>query len=110
MSGRPPPALVDHVCPNCGYRMNAATEVNSLMEDKPSPMPSPGDLSLCLASCGEWSVFDANLRLRVPTDEELISIGLNLECQALRMAWVRMNEERLDGKIKKRGAGWSDLG
>lgn len=85
---------IDNVCPHCRYQPDTATEVTALVEDKPSPMPEPGDVSLCI-ECAEWSVFNKDLRLRVPTDKELLDIGLNPDCRTLREAWARMQAEIL---------------
>lgn len=103
-------------CPHCGRALDRASQTDLESEEVLcATMPTPGDVTIDMFGCGEWAVFDSDLRLRVPTDDELIFIGLNPGCRAVRTVWVRMNEERrLDakndsGKIRKRGAGWPDL-
>ena len=49
-------------CINCGYELSAATGFAK---------PRPGDVSLCL-NCGHFMVFTQRLRLRRPTDAEII--------------------------------------
>jgi hypothetical protein len=45
--------------------------------------PSPGDFSLCFR-CSCLNVFDRELRLRKPTDDEIFAAAADPELQALR--------------------------
>lgn len=51
-------------CPNCGALNDTASPFDEDAE------PKPGDASICIM-CGHLSVFDDNLVLRNPTDEEI---------------------------------------
>jgi hypothetical protein len=52
-------------------------------------MPSPGDLSLCF-KCGEWTVFDQDLKHRKPMPDEYDEIAESEMCRQMRRAWVEM--------------------
>jgi hypothetical protein len=65
------PRLVDYPeskCPYCGARLNYATPLG-----EPSNTPDPGSVSLCIRCC-QWLVFDRELKLRKPTQGELVTI------------------------------------
>jgi hypothetical protein len=57
-------------CPTCGYRANAATNIN----DKQTNPPSCGDISVCL-KCGEILQFDAQLKLQPASLTNLLQIS-----------------------------------
>ncbi len=56
-------------CLGCGAQNNAATETFG-----EEAIPSEGDASVCIY-CGHISIFNADLTLRNPTDEEIHSIA-----------------------------------
>jgi hypothetical protein len=56
-------------CPYCNAPNNAATDPDG--EDRP---PRPGDVTICI-SCGEFLLFDADLRTVKPSEDELIELG-----------------------------------
>lgn len=57
-------AIPAQQCPFCGYKMDHASG------ERP---PKKGDVSLCL-KCMEISVFSDGLRMRSPTDAEMIEL------------------------------------
>jgi hypothetical protein len=57
-------------CANCGKRLDRASGVVD-KHARNFKRPQAGDLSLCIG-CGHVSVFDENLRLREPTDAEIV--------------------------------------
>lgn len=59
-------------CPKCKYRLEAHTPV----ESDNDYTPEEGSLSVCL-NCGEILTFDADLKLRKTTQEELIELKEN---------------------------------
>ena len=79
MSGRTTRLPAD-ACPYCGHPLDAASSRD------PQARPSPGDETLCI-ECGEWLVFGDELRLRKPSDDELVKIGLDPDAQLVRRAW-----------------------
>lgn len=64
--------LYESKCVRCGYVMDMATS----LEDPEVNLPNPGDISLCL-KCGLLSIFDQNLKLRPPSDEEITNLLKN---------------------------------
>lgn len=54
-------------CPDCGYRVEAATETAG------HASPSPGDASLCFG-CNQIHIFGEGLILRKPTKEEKLTL------------------------------------
>jgi len=58
----------EHVCLNCGSKLNARTAVNH------SDKASGGDISICFY-CGHIMAYDADLTLRELTDEEMVKIA-----------------------------------
>jgi len=78
---------ISHRCPHCGKLNDSASNIDGTDQHP----PSVGSLSFCL--CGEWGVWETSERLRKPTDDELIEIGLDPACRAIRAAWVRMRIE-----------------
>jgi hypothetical protein len=90
--------LVPSPCPYCCRVMDAATGISPEGVDM---MPDPGDFSLC-SYCGEFLIYDKDLLLRKPTDDELITVGSHPDAQMVRQAWVswkqykeRENEDRV---------------
>lgn len=70
-------------CPYCGAALDAATPARP--EDA-REMPEPGASTICI-ECGGWLIFEKRLRLRKPTEDELIEIGLDDDCRTARKAW-----------------------
>jgi hypothetical protein len=58
----------DTPCPFCLTIVSAATGLND-----PLALPYPGAWTVC-STCGGICVFDTNLRLRKPTEEELTEL------------------------------------
>jgi hypothetical protein len=69
-------------CCECGKELSAATGPGE---------PSPGDFSVC-GECGCFNVFDDDLCLRKPTEEEILGAIACSELQALRRAILAHNE------------------
>jgi len=57
-------------CPNCGVKLDAATDV---IAEGP---PAPGDLSICI-DCMSLLVYDWENTIRLMTDDELALLALN---------------------------------
>lgn len=55
----------EHSCPKCGYKSDCV----SIAFENETPIPRPGDLSLCLC-CGAMNVFTKDLQLRLPNAKE----------------------------------------
>lgn len=62
--------VIPSPCPNCKKVSDMAYGPNS---DDP---PTPGDVSICLY-CQSISVFDEDLILREPTEEEILEMPLD---------------------------------
>jgi len=75
------------VCAHC----KAEHEAVSAARDIGAAMPKGGSLALCF-KCGEWNVFEADLQLRKPTDEEYMQIGQDKNAAQIRQAWVKVQE------------------
>jgi len=85
---------LSHRCPWCGRQLDLVSEVDlESPEIFAARQPTPGAASFDIA-CGEFSIFDDDLRLRKPTDAELVEIANNPVCRRLRDAYVRMLIER----------------
>ena len=61
--------LPESLCPECGYKLDAATCVEG---DGANP-PDPGDVSYCL-NCGQVLIYAENLSVRRPTREEIAEL------------------------------------
>lgn len=61
-------------CCECGYKVNGASGPCK---------PEPGDLTLCI-QCACLNVFNTDLSLRKPTDEEIFAAAVNPDLQQLR--------------------------
>lgn len=59
--GRP---LPHSKCHHCAANLEAATAVGP-----EARRPMPGDVSVCIR-CGELNIFDAEMRLRAPMDDQ----------------------------------------
>jgi transcription initiation factor IIE alpha subunit len=57
----------ENFCPACSERLSAATGI------KEDTVPKPGDISICV-HCGEYLVFDDNLRSQSMSQEEFSSL------------------------------------
>lgn len=64
-------------CPHCAYGAECATGVRT------DATPKPGSINLCFG-CGELSLFDDELKLRMPTVTEL------LEMQRDKEGWAEL--------------------
>lgn len=62
-------------CPFCGHELTLADNLGPTPESKP---PEKGDLTFCIA-CGEWGLFDENLKMRRPDEMERMTIENNAE-------------------------------
>ncbi len=71
-------------CINCGTLNRYATA----MDDK-AEGPAPGDCSICIV-CGSAAMYDDDLKLRPPTEEETRQIDKSIQVKALREAWARV--------------------
>jgi hypothetical protein len=74
-------------CPWC------SEEISAVIEIREDTVPKPGDATLCLY-CGEWCVFDIDLTLRKPTDDEFVMLAFDETCQGLRTAWVQLKKNQ----------------
>lgn len=61
ITSRTPPST----CPSCMATLDARTGIDA--------RPKPGDASICI-ECKTLLIFDENLRLRRPTEEEIIQV------------------------------------
>jgi hypothetical protein len=86
-----------NACPHCGKTIDSASTPDRGSDYK----PEPGDASLCFG-CGEWCMFQDDLTLRKPSEEELIEIGLDPDCRRVRQAWVLLQYEII-GSVSKAG-------
>lgn len=66
-------------CLACQHPLNRAS---SMVNDD---APVPGDVTLCI-KCAHVMVFDENLKLREPREDEEVDIFTNREMQAIRDA------------------------
>lgn len=48
--------------------------------------PRDGDATLCI-NCGEWLIIEGD-KLRKPTDDELVDLGMDDKARQVRFAWV----------------------
>jgi len=73
-------------CCECGHETNRATGVDGRGE------PSPGDFSLCVG-CASLNVFGADLKVRAPTEEEILKAAADPEVQRARRLLQRIPKE-----------------
>lgn len=82
-------------CTNCGREHDALTSASASGDAK----PEPGSMAVCII-CGHVMILDDQLKLRDPTEDELIEIagdeGLRNAVNALGAA--RADYERRTGK------------
>ncbi|WP_042776354.1 hypothetical protein [Sinorhizobium fredii] len=76
---------LDHTCPFCNRRLDAATAIEG---DLP---PRNGDFSLCI-KCGEWSIFDARREggLRPPNHREYVELLKDDVAITMREIWLNV--------------------
>lgn len=70
-------ATFDHpktTCPTCGYVMDRATLLENYNPPEP---PEPGDISVC-AKCGEITVFEDDLSLRLMDLDDALEMPDNV--------------------------------
>lgn len=79
-------------CPHCAAIFDRASNVSS---DGETDGPVGGDVTMCI-KCGEWCLFNSNLTLRKPTDEEQLVIGHDEVCIRARRAWNKMQAAKGD--------------
>ncbi len=80
-------AVPDITCPECHYVANRCAGVAT------ESRPVPGDLSLCIA-CAAIAVFDDELRLRRPTEEERAWAENDAYVRFTRAAIERINQKQ----------------
>lgn len=76
---------VHQLCPWCGKHNDRASSVEG------EHTPSEGDFSPCIG-CGEWSVFQADLSQRKPTDAEFAVLAEDPHARRARKGWLRMRD------------------
>lgn len=59
------PVRIETVCPQCGIKHDAASNMSGFGQSA----PTKDDVTVCF-ECGAWAVFDEDLKLRAPTVEE----------------------------------------
>ncbi len=74
-------------CINCGTLNHFATAV-----DDEAGGPSPGDCSICIVCCNA-AMYDDDMNLGPPTEDETRQIDKSDEVKALREAWVKVMRE-----------------
>ena len=67
-------------CLKCGYRLDTSTDAFSGGES-----PKGGDVSMCL-SCGHIALFNADLTLREPNEQEAREISLMPQVMQAQLA------------------------
>lgn len=81
------------VCPHCKNAFDRLTGIGR--ED-----PDPGDFNMCIR-CGEISVFNEHLVLRVPSVDEYMDAGRNEDISRVRSAWLAVQAMKQDEEISK---------
>lgn len=66
-------------CPHCHIEMTGAMNVSA------DDAPSPGDATICLY-CGGWSIFDDELRMRLPSEQEFAEIKADEDAHRAEVA------------------------
>ena len=79
----------DQRCPSCGKRMDAAAFANNAQHVE----PESGDVSICF-HCGQFMVFDDDLRLRLPTPAERSHLARDEHAEAARNALLKFHRTR----------------
>lgn len=83
----------DSQCCECGYGLDRVTGPT---------VPKEGDFSLCI-NCGSLNIFNADLTLRQPNDEEIFSAAKDSDIQSARKAILIVKACR--GSVEKEGNG-----
>lgn len=79
-------------CAHCGTKQTTASDVTGKQS------PYPGAYALCI-TCGEWNVFSEDLKLRLPTVDEIIAVGRDKDAGRLRDAWASAQILRTKGML-----------
>jgi hypothetical protein len=74
-------------CPHCKQKLDGAFNVGD------NATPSPGNVSLC-AVCGNWMIFDRDLKLVKPSPGMLAAIKRDRRCQITYHAIMRVIRSR----------------
>lgn len=69
------------LCLGCGAANDRTTETS-----ESGRKPEAGDATICV-SCGQASIFNEDLSLRLPTEEENQALARNEHFQKIRKAW-----------------------
>jgi len=89
--------------PCCGYCVDAAETLESVLGEQPNPWPRTGDLTLCL-NCGAILVFidpiTNQTRLALPKDGQTLSgkrrrMLVRAQKYIRRRGWIPRERERL---------------
>jgi hypothetical protein len=75
-------------CTNCGKVLDAGNAVRETKAKRPRHrvvMPDPGDFTVCI-DCGHVMAFGTDLRLRDPTDDELVKVAGDPRLLAIQQA------------------------
>lgn len=75
-------------CVECGYKT-----------DRVSGDAVPGSYTLCM-TCGSLNIFDANMKLRMPTLDEFLKAAANSNVQMLRKTILKVQKDIGGGKSK----------
>jgi hypothetical protein len=84
-------------CAHCGS-LNDATA--AMRENGKNMRPRPGNFSICV-KCGELSVYDDNLDLRKPTDDEYIEVAHDPGITVARRSWMNMERSGIIEALTK---------
>lgn len=79
-----------NVCTNCGYELDAATVVAEEIGNKTSP--EEGDITICIG-CGHLMVFDKDMVLRNPTDDEILKVAGDPRMVAVQKALAAIKKQ-----------------
>lgn len=82
----------DSKCCECGTHITGASSSDG-------SKPSQGDFTLCI-KCGSLNVFDADLTLRAPTDDEIIESATMSDLQDLRRKILEVNDKMSESNRK----------
>src|SRR5262245_33137345 len=77
-------------CLECGYELDCAAAPGT----EPRRAPQAGDLSICVA-CGHLTVFDAELKLREPTQAEILEVAGDETLLKYMKARMRLRSEKM---------------
>jgi hypothetical protein len=85
-------------CPHCQRLLNGGFAITRA-SGQGAVYPDKGTYNLC-SYCGEWSVFEAEGALRVPTVDEYIEIGRSEEATLTRATWQKRLEPTIADRLK----------